>query len=120
MVFQAPEATLLNPGGASAGIHYVGPTWEGNDKSKVIGARVASHSADPSAIPLLLLRATGHEGNGRMAGVTFIQRLDTVGGIAPVSPCDHTNAGEIARVSYSASYIFYKARSGNANLPQCD
>src|SRR5205809_7020059 len=44
-VFRAPEATLYNPGGEEAGIHYVGPTWEANDGSSVKGAKVAASSA---------------------------------------------------------------------------
>src|SRR6058998_3414899 len=35
--FRAPEATLMNEDGEVVGRHYAGPTWEGNDGSKVIG-----------------------------------------------------------------------------------
>jgi len=113
-VFQAPEAKLFGRGGHIAGTHYAGPTWEANDGSKVIGAKVASFVSDPSAIPWLLLSAVSNEGHGRMAKVTFIQRLDTAGGTAPVSGCDADHVGSIARVDYTATYFFYEARGGKS------
>ena len=117
-VFQAPRATLLNRGGQVAGTHYVGPTWEANDGSKVAGAKVGAFVADTRAIPWLLLKAVSHEGDGRMAKVTFIQRLDTAGGLAPTDPakiCDAAHAGtvehpgSIEEVDYAATYFFYEA-----------
>jgi Protein of unknown function (DUF3455) len=108
-VFRAPQATLFNRGEQVAGTHYVGPTWEANDGSKVVGARVAGFAADPSAIPWLLLVAVSHDGDGRMANVTFIQRLDTAGGLAPAKVCDAAHAGSVEGVDYAATYFFYKA-----------
>jgi hypothetical protein len=44
-----------------------------------------------------------------MAGVTFIQRLNTVGGVAPATPaCAAANAGARTTVPYSADYVFFK------------
>jgi hypothetical protein len=37
----------------------------------------------------------------------FIQRLHTVGGIAPSDGCRQASAGSEVRVSYSAEYWFY-------------
>jgi hypothetical protein len=109
-VFQAPEATLHSGCGELAGTHYAGPTWEANDGSTVKAARVSGFTPDPSAIPELLLKTTTTTGPGRMAKVTFIQRLETVGGIAPSSACDAALAGDIARVDYTATYYFYAAK----------
>jgi hypothetical protein len=39
--------------------------------------------------------------------VTFIQRVNTVGGKAPT--VNGVVAGEVARVPYTAEYLFYKA-----------
>ena len=117
--FVAPEATLLNPGGQTAGIHFAGPTWRANDGSQVVGARVAGVTVDPSAIPWLLLSAASHSGNGRMAKVSFIQRFDTVGGKAPATGCDATTVGATARVDYQATYFFYEPKHGNPNGPPC-
>jgi hypothetical protein len=108
-VFQAPEATLYGKHGRVVGKHYVGPTWEGNDGSKVVGAKVAGFTADPTAIPELLLKAVSNEGKGTFAKVTFIQRLDTTGGLAPTTGCDADHPTATARVDYTATYYFYEA-----------
>lgn len=109
-VLEAPDATLYACGGRVAGTHYAGPTWEAKDGSKVTATRVASYQPDPTAIPELLLKAATHEGAGQMAKVSFIQRLDTVGGLAPATGCDAEHLGATARVDYTATYYFYEAK----------
>jgi hypothetical protein len=110
-VFRAPEATLHGHKGKLAGTHYAGPTWQANDGSTVVGAKVAeAPAADPGAIPLLLLGAASHAGKGRMSDVTYIQRLETTGGKAPATGCDAAHIGEAVRVGYTATYYFYEAR----------
>lgn len=117
-VLQAPEATLFNPGGQTAGIHYVGPTWEANDGSTVVGARLAAATVDPTAIPWLLLGATANTGSGRMQKVSFIQRFDTTAGKAPpAATCDAGALGQIARADYTATYHFYEPKPGNGGPP---
>lgn len=108
-VFQAPEAVLFSTAGADGevAIHYAGPTWESNSGSKVVGARVAGATVDPSAIPWLLLQARATEGPGIFAATTYIQRVNTVGGLAPATA--GTVVGEVARVPYTAEYVFYRA-----------
>jgi FtsP/CotA-like multicopper oxidase with cupredoxin domain len=109
-VLQAPEADLFNPRGRSVGTHYVGPTWEYRDASSVKASRVAGVSPDPSSIPWLLLAATTHAGTGKMAEVTYIQRLDTVAGLAPAAAtCNADHIGEVARSDYAAVYHFFEA-----------
>jgi hypothetical protein len=105
-VFKAPEATLFNERGRAVGIHYAGPTWESKDGSKVVGARVAGATVDASAIPWLLLRAVSTEGPGILQHATYIQRVNTAGGLAPAIA--GTGAGEEARVAYTADYYFYR------------
>lgn len=109
-VFVAPEAVLYaneDYDGAVA-IHYVGPTWESNSGSKVVGARVAGCTPDPSSIPWLKLSAVTADGPGIFGRVTYIQRVNTVGGIAPTTP--GTAVGQQARVPYKAQYVFYRAQ----------
>lgn len=118
-VFQAPEAELFKPSGASAGTHYAGPTWELVDGSKVVGTRLAGASVTAGAIPWLLLQATAHEKAGRMARVTFIHRVDTAGGLAPTTGCDGDHLGEVARVDYTATYYFYETEHGTPAGPGC-
>lgn len=107
-VFRAPEATLHNHGGKVKGAHYAGPTWSSRG-GLVVGAKVAGTVVNSSAIPWLLLRATANEGTGPMAAVTFIQRIDTQGGLAPATGCDADHADAVAQVDYTATYAFFSA-----------
>ena len=111
--FVAPEATLYREDRV-VGKHYAGPTWEYKDGSTVVGARVAGATPDPTSIPWLLLRAASHAGTGKMTPVTFIQRLETAGGIAPAAGCDATTVGAGARVPYTATYFFSQADDDGA------
>jgi hypothetical protein len=107
---KAPDATLHDESGRQVATHYAGPTWQAEDGSKVVG-QVAANVPAPGgqAIPWLLLKARSHEGSGRFAAVTHIQRLDTTGGLAPTTGCDAGHAGAEQRVPYTAVYAFYKA-----------
>jgi hypothetical protein len=108
-VLKAPDAELFDQSGAKIGKHYAGPTWENADGSRVVG-EVMQRSPAQGAVPWLLLRAKSNEGAGAFASVKYIQRLDTVGGIAPSAGCDAAHAGAEARVDYSANYVFYGTR----------
>jgi len=110
-VFQAPQATLFDRGKA-VGKHFAGPTWEFKDGSTVVGAKIASFTVDPTAIPWLLLQATSHTGNGRMSDVSYVQRLQTTGGNAPATGCDADHVGDITQVDYTAKYFFYRSTDG--------
>lgn len=106
--FTAPEADLFNSRGEPVGTHFAGPTWQGLDGSAVVGAVLERADApDPSAIPWLLLEAVEHEGSGAFSTITHVQRLDTVGGVAPAEGCDEAHEGEEARVPYEATYAFF-------------
>ncbi len=115
-VFKEPVADLLKPGShLLVGSHYVGPTWEHLDGSLVVGAKVAGASVDATAIPWLLLSATSHTGEGRMEHVSFIQRLSTVGGLAPSGGCDAAHGGQLQGVDYTATYYFFVPSNANGN-----
>jgi hypothetical protein len=107
-VLDRPEATLFGEDGARTGKHYKGPTWEATDGSKVIG-QVSQRAAAPAAnaVPWLLLKASSHEGTGTFARVSYIQRVDTQGGVAPAEGCDKSHVAAEVSVDYQASYIFY-------------
>ena len=108
-VFSRPEAFLFADAGYDGlvGIHYAGPTWESISGSIVVGTVQQRCTPDPDAIPWLLLVAVDTEGPGVFHGVTYIQRLYTVGGTAPTAPGDYV--GQEVRVPYTAEYFFYKA-----------
>ena len=108
-VFVAPSATLYaDPGHhGKVGIHYAGPTWQSKSGSKVVGKRVAACTPDSSAIPWLLLEAVSTQGPGVFHAVTYVQRVNTVGGKAPAD--QGTTLNQEARVPYTAEYYFYGA-----------
>lgn len=103
-----PDAELLNARGEVVGSHFAGPTWQGLDGSAVI-AKVAARADAPAsdAVPWLLLEATEHDASGAFSTVTHIQRIDTVGGVAPAMGCDEAHEGEDVRVPYEATYAFF-------------
>jgi hypothetical protein len=107
-IFIAPEAVLFADIGqnGAVGFHYAGPTWESKSGSKVVGLVLDRCTSDPEAIPWFLLTGVSSEGPGVLHGVTFIQRVNTVGGLAPSDPGD--SVGETARVPYTAEYFFYR------------
>jgi hypothetical protein len=108
-VLVAPEAVLFADAGddGQVGIHFGGPTWQSNSGSKVVGTVIDHCTPDPGAIPWLLLGAASTEGPGIFDHVTYLQRMNTVGGNAPTVPGDFP--GQMARVPYTADYFFYRA-----------
>lgn len=110
-VLDRPQADLLDEKGEAIGKHYKGPVWEAADGSKV-GGQVQQRANAPggNAVPWLLLKATSHEGAGTFARVTYMQRVDTQGGLAPATGCDKSHAGAEASADYQATYFFYAAR----------
>ncbi|HEY8228113.1 MAG TPA: DUF3455 domain-containing protein, partial [Pyrinomonadaceae bacterium] len=61
---------------------------------------------DPTAIQWLLLSKYDATGPGIFASVTFIQRVNTVGGLPP-NDAGSTD-GEVREVPYTAEYYFYR------------
>ena len=109
--FVAPEADLFDARGTRTGRHYAGPHWESTDGSKIVGSvkeRADAPVAD--AIPWRLLAAKSVGPEGSFSKVTSIQRVNTVGGVAPKTDCSQATAGTPARVNYTADYYFFTAK----------
>ena len=109
-VFVEPVATLFADANyhEKVGIHYAGPTWELNSGSKVVATRLFGCSPDPTAIPWLQLQTVSTDGPGIFSSVTYIQRVNTTGGLPPTAP--GRSIGAPAEVPYTAEYYFYRAR----------
>ena len=108
--FVGPEAGLFaneNYRGL-VGSHYGGPTWETNSGSLVVGSGPTAIpcTPDPTAVPWLRLTAVSSSGPGILEGVSYIQRVNTVGGVRPTEP--GTVVGQDARIPYTTEYYFYK------------
>ena len=111
-VLQQPMAVLTAGGHKPFALHYGGPTWMAMDGSSTTAARAGSAPApEAGAIPWLLLKATPNSGpaDGTFSSTTFIQRLNTTGGVAPATGCDAAHVGATAPVYYTADYYFYRA-----------
>jgi Protein of unknown function (DUF3455) len=106
--FVAPQAELFDARGRRVGSHGAGPHWLADDGSRVEGRVLARQDAAlPGAIPWLLLQAQASGGTGLFSHVGHIQRINTLGGIAPADGCRRETLGQTARVAYSADYRFF-------------
>lgn len=111
-VLRAPEAELTDASGKKIVHHFAGPSWKHIDGSEVTGKMVAKHDAPkPGAIPWLLVSVTSHTGEGILARVTTIQRINTDGGLPPeANGCTLPTNGRESKSNYSADYYFYAIR----------
>lgn len=107
--FKAPVAALSDRSGRLVGEHYAGPTWKAADGSTIAGeVKARDPGPTPSAIPWLLLSAKSNSGPGIFADAKFVQRVATVGGLAPAGGCTESTLKHEAHVPYTASYFFYR------------
>jgi hypothetical protein len=124
-----PQATLFN-GGEQVTTHYFSPnpveggtiraTWQHSKDTSTVWGKVAdgNSSSDPAfvapgAIPWLLVTVVGTQNGSpsgdKLTGTTYIQRLNTAGGVAPATGCTAlTDVGNKAFVPYTTDYFFYK------------
>ena len=123
-----PQATLFKDETKQIITHFLSPnpsedgtpraTWQHSNDSSAVWAMAIASSSDPDfvaagAIPWLLLEVVGDQrgptGGARLTRTAFIQRLNTSGGIAPMTGCSvKTDIGMRALVRYEADYFFYK------------
>ncbi|MGW1755043.1 DUF3455 domain-containing protein [Streptomyces mirabilis] len=103
-----PAATLWAKNDHShrpTALHSRGPVWVSTVDGSAVNAAAIANSPKTGTIPELLLQSTATRGTGVFAGVSYVQRLDTHGGVAPTTAC--TGTDQIS-VRYSATYAFYK------------
>jgi hypothetical protein len=125
-----PQATLFNDYDKQVTTHYFSPnpfeggtiraTWQHSRDTSTVWGQVkdGNSSSDPAfvapgAIAWLLVTVVGAQdgptGGDTLAATTFIQRLNTSGGVAPSTGCaSSTDVGNQAFVPYTADYFFYK------------
>jgi len=106
-VFRVPEADLADDSGKVVARHGADFSFEHSDGSRLIG-KVASFDEAPSRDDLrwLLLTTTSY-GQGSFAGVRFVQRTHTKGGMPPAS-CAARERNQLLRVPFTAEFMFYK------------
>jgi len=107
-----PEAELRDEMGRVVGKHYrgeTGPVWESSDGSKIVGRKRAERKSPRSdSVRELQLSAKPMPGAaaGVLTNVTFVERLDTAGGVPPAAT-PSTAIGQVERSPYTAEYVFY-------------
>jgi Protein of unknown function (DUF3455) len=106
-VFKSPQATLFDARGHAAVRHGAGPSWEAEDGSRIQGHLLAQQaSSTPASIPQLLLETHSTSGVGTLSAIRYVQRVHTVGGLAPTAPCSEEH--ETGNAPYLANYVFYR------------
>jgi hypothetical protein len=103
--FREPIATLIL-GGTTVGRHYAGPVWEHVDGSSVRAKAVGNApGASGNDIAWLKLEVVDRRGSGILAGVDFVQRINTSGGVLR-GACEQ--AGSLRAAPYAADYVFLR------------
>lgn len=120
-----PQATLFDDNGKQLTTHFfsvnpfeniVRATWQHSQDTSRIWAKVLKPvTVTRTAIDWLLLQVkdvgalAGPTGGSKLVKTTFIQRVNTVGGLAPETGCaSAADLGNKAFVPYTADYVFYK------------
>jgi len=107
--FRQPEADLFDAQGQSVGRHGANFSFEHRDGSRLLGTVVAHEkSASADTLPWLLLSAKSF-GKGAFGDVSYVQRVNTKGGMPPPG-CSTGQAGRLLRVDFSADFVFYRPR----------
>ncbi len=126
--FFGPQATLFDHDEQII-THFLSPnpfengtprvTWQDSEDTSTVWAVTIAQSSDPAfvrpgAIPWFLLRVVGARagptGGDKLSKTTFVQRLNTSGGVAPSTGCTvPTDVGKVALVPYTATYFFFRA-----------
>jgi len=135
-----PEATLLSDDEKQVTTHFFSPnpderntdptlaangviraTWQHSRDGSSVWAFVADGDSstderfvakDAVAWLLLTVKGTqlGPDGGDTLAQSTFVQRVNTAGGVAPKTGCaSSADVGHLAFVPYTADYFFFRA-----------
>ena len=109
-VYTGAEADLFDAQGRTVGRHtFPPPVWDFSDGSKIAAgeARARVDAPVPNADPWTLVSARSAGSDGRLSKVASLQRIDTVGGVAPSMKCDTGSVGSKQRVPFTANYVFF-------------
>src|SRR5262245_37136425 len=127
-----PQATLFNDDSKQIVTHFLSrnpyesglarATWQANDTSSV-WAGMIQQSSDPAyvasgSIPWFLLQVFGAQdgptGGDKLTRTTYIQRVNTFGGVAPAVGCGSAaDVGKKSLAPYEADYVFYRPRGND-------
>jgi len=105
--YRLPEAELRDAQGNLLVHHGVNLSFEHVDGSRLVGD-VIDHVPSPNgdSLPWLLLKTRAF-GEGALAGITYVQRIQTVGGMPPPS-CNNEQLNQVLRVPFTAEFVFFR------------
>jgi len=128
-VLFGPQATLFDDEGGQVITHFLSTnpveglpraTWQHSRDTSSVWASLVRSSTDPAyvapnSIAWFLLRPVGTqygpEGGARLTRTSAIQRVNTLGGLAPATGCAvSADAGKKSLVPYAADYVFYRVK----------
>jgi len=109
-----PSANLYAADCTQVGTHQAGPSWT-SDGGTITGMKL-QQADSPTAgnIVWLLLKVSASTTTGPFAGVTYVQRVNTAGGVAPSAACDAGSVNTSVSVPYSADYYFFTGGTGGS------
>ena len=123
-VLFTPQANLFDDHSDQLITHFASPnpdepnvvrvSWQDSRDTSAVWARaVAVATVNRNAIPwvklLVVGRQDGPTGGATLSRTTFIQRVDTEGGLAPTTGCEVlSDVGHRAFIPYTAEYFFYR------------
>ena len=129
-----PEATLFSDVGKQVTTHFNSPnpdpldrntdprvvavggairaTWQHSRDSSIVWAKAVAAVPQADSIAWLKLEVVGRQdgatGGDTLTPTTFIQRVNTVGGLAPFDGCSQlSDVGKKAFIPYTADYFFF-------------
>lgn len=108
-VFRLPEADLVDASGKPVIRHGANFSFEHTDGSRLLGTIVDFDDAPDSNNLRWLLMSARSFGQGALTGVTYVQRVNTIGGMPPAK-CEASQQNKLLRVDFSADFVFYKPR----------
>ena len=140
-VLTTPEAVLFDTPARRVINHFFSPnpveggtiraTWQSTRNSSVFWGQavaIATAATDPDFVApdaiawVTLSRAGVLAGSGTgddLAAATFVQRVNTVGGLAPSIGCNSpADIGKTVFVPYEADYVFYTNPTATAAVPE--
>jgi hypothetical protein len=92
-------------------IDYTGPpaSFAHEDGSTISASALAQVPSSPGNLTFQLFAVDKVNKLGTLMGMTHIQRVATVGGVAPAKPCDASFLNASEMVNFQADYIFYRS-----------
>ena len=107
--FEAPNAYLFDPlTNQAVAKHGYNFTFVHNDGSCLTTRIVSTAPQGKKDLSDALFTVASRDGYGRLSQIQYVQRLNAKGGV-PTTMCTKEKRGQLARVPFTADFIFYRS-----------